>query len=187
MDLQEMPVRDYFLKTERLGFSVWDENDLPDAVELWCNPAVTRFIVAGGRMSEEQARQRLAKEIDTYRTAGIQYWPVYLVETGGNIGCCGLRPYKPEKNVLEMGVHIKEQYWGKGFAAEACSAVIAYAFDRLGADALFAGHNPNNAASAQLLKMLGYAYTHDEFYAPTGLRHPSYLMTRQDYAARRKK
>lgn len=29
--------RRYFLKTERLGFSEWMENDLPLAVKLWGN------------------------------------------------------------------------------------------------------------------------------------------------------
>jgi [ribosomal protein S5]-alanine N-acetyltransferase len=30
----------------------------------------------------------------------------------------------------------------------------------------------------QLLAKLGFHYTHDEFYPPTGLQHPSYLLMR---------
>lgn len=174
-------MRDFFLNTARLGFSVWSENDISDALELWGNPKVTEFIVADGRMSKEQVYQRLKKEIETYNNAKIQYWPIYFIETNQNVGCCGVRPYDSENNIFEMGIHLKEQYWGKGFAQEACSAVIDYAFNTLRASALFAGHNPKNAASAQLLKKLGFTYTHDEFYPPTGLYHPSYLMTMQDY------
>lgn len=174
-------MKDYFLETKRLGFSVWSEKDFSDALELWGNPEVTKFIVAGGKMSEGQVFQRLRKEIEAYNNINIQYWPVYLIETNENIGCCGLRAYDSHKNILEIGIHLKEKYWGKGFAQEACSAVIGYAFDTLGVNALFAGHNPKNVASAQLLKKLGFTYTHDEFYPPTGLYHPSYLMTRQDY------
>lgn len=174
-------MREFFLTTDRLGFSVWNENDTLDALELWGNPEVTKFIVADGKMLEEQVHQRLKKEIETYNNANIQYWPVYVIETHENIGCCGLRPYDLEKNILEMGIHLKEQFWGKGFAQEACLAVIDYAFNTLQVDALFAGHNPKNTASARLLKKLGFTYTHDEFYPPTGLYHPSYLMTKQDY------
>ncbi|HYE11054.1 MAG TPA: GNAT family N-acetyltransferase [Patescibacteria group bacterium] len=174
-------MREYFLKTARLGFSLWSNNDLLEALELWGNPAVTKYISADGRMSEEQVQQRLMKEIETYDRHNIQYWPVYLLETNENVGCCGLRPYDSEKNILELGIHLKEKLWGKGFAQEACSAVIEHAFDTLGANALFAGHNPKNTASAQLLKKLGFTYTHDEFYPPTGLQHPSYLMRKQDY------
>lgn len=174
-------MRDFFLNTKRLRFSVWSEKDINDALELWGNPQVTKFIAPDGKMSKEQVHQRLKREIETYNNANIQYWPICFIENNQNVGCCGLRPYDSENNIFEMGIHLKEQYWGKGFAQEACTAVIGYAFRTLSANALFAGHNPKNIASAQLLKKLGFTYTHDEFYPPTGLQHPSYLMTKQDY------
>lgn len=166
--------------TKRLGFSIWSEEDLFDASELWGNPEVTKFITAEGKMTKEQVEQRLKREIETYNYNNIQYWPIYLLENNQNIGCCGLRPYDIENRIYEMGIHLKERYWGKGFAREACSTAIEYAFDTLGANALFAGHNPKNTASAQLLKKLGFKYTHNEFYPPTGLYHPSYLLTKED-------
>lgn len=172
-------MKDFFLNTVRLGFSTWSENDLTDAMGLWGNEAVTKYIT--GKMSEEQVAQRLKKEIENYNNYGIQYWPVYLIETDENIGCCGLRPYNPKDKTLEMGIHLKDQYWGQGLAQEACGAVINYAFNTLGIYALFAGHNPKNEASAKLLKRLGFTYMSDEFYPPTGLYHPSYLMTRQNF------
>jgi hypothetical protein len=49
----------------------------------------------------------------------------------------------------------------------------------MGIEALFAGHNPNNEKSGMLLGKLGFEYTHDEFYEPTGLQHPSYLLKRE--------
>lgn len=177
----ECNMKEFFLNTVRIGFSVWSEKDIPDALELWGNPEVTKFIVAEGRMSKEQVQQRLIKEIETYSKSNVQYWPIYSIETNENLGCCGLRPYDPENNIFEIGIHLKKKYWGKGFAQEACSVVIEYAFNNLGANALFAGHNPKNSASAQLLKKLGFIYTHDEFYQPTGLYHPSYLMTKREY------
>jgi RimJ/RimL family protein N-acetyltransferase len=177
-------MREFFLNTSRLGFSLWSEEDISDALELWGNLEVTKFIVADGKMSKEQVEQRLRKEIETYNNYNIQYWPIYLIETNQNVGCCGIRPYDSENNIFEMGIHLKQQYWGKGIAQEACSAIIEYAFNYLKANALFAGHNPKNSASAGLLKKLGFTYTHDEFYPPTGLYHPSYLMTKQEYVGK---
>lgn len=174
-------MHEFFLRTPRLGFSIWNENDISDALELWGNPEVTKFIVADGIMLKEQVQQRLKKEIEIYSISNIQYWPIYLIETNQNVGCCGLRPYDLENNILEMGIHLKEQYWGKGFALEACSAIIKYAFNTLKVSTLFAGHNPKNTASAGLLKKLGFTYMHDEFYPATGLYHPSYFMIKQDY------
>lgn len=175
-------MREFFLNTERLGFSIWREEDMPDALELWGDPEVTKFVVMGGKMSKEQVEQRLRKEMETYDNFHVQYWPIYFKDNNRIIGCCGLRPYDLDKNTYEMGAYIKKDYFQKGFGGEACAAVIKYAFDTLKVEALFVGHNPNNVKSARLVKKLGFKYTHDEFYAPTGLDHPSYLMTREDYA-----
>lgn len=105
----------------------------------------------------------------------VQYWPLFDLKSEEFIGCCGLRPYDSEKNIYEIGIHIKSDYWGHGYASEAATAVILYAFDQLKADNLFAGHNPQNIASKNLLKKLGFIYSHNEFYEPTGLNHPSYF------------
>src|SRR5687768_6525043 len=136
---------------------------------------VTRLI--GGPFSREQVRQRLGREIAAQAEHGIQYWPMFALATGEHIGCCGLRPREP--GMHELGFHIRKAHWGRGYASEAARTVIRYAFDSLGVQALFAGHNPANAASRALLGRLGFEYTHDEHYPATGLMHPSYLLRRR--------
>jgi len=164
----------YFLRSRRLGFRPWSDADIGLADGLWGDPEVTRFI--GGPFSNEKVRERLAREIATQREHGMQYWPMFLLGTGEHVGCCGLRPYKLEDKVHELGFHIRKLHWGQGYAQEAAQTVIGYAFEMLAATALFAGHNPANESSRHLLLKLGFEYTHDEFYAPTGLYHPSYLL-----------
>ncbi|HXW17047.1 MAG TPA: GNAT family N-acetyltransferase [Candidatus Acidoferrales bacterium] len=168
---------DYFLKSERLGFRCWSANDLALAMGLWGDPRVTAFI--GGPFTQEKVRERLAREIREMETHGVQYWPIFLLESDQHAGCAGLRPYRPEQKVYELGVHLCQACWGKGFAIEASRAAIRYGFDVLGADALFAGHHPDNAASRRLLSKLGFEYTHEELYTPTGLMHPSYLLRKK--------
>jgi [ribosomal protein S5]-alanine N-acetyltransferase len=170
------PGKEYFLVTERLGFRPWRSDDLDRAAELWGDPEVTRFI--GGPLSREAAEARLAAEMATRAAAGIQYWPIFHRQGGAHVGCCGLHPYRPAEVIHELGFHIRPAFWRRGLALEAARAVIAHAFGPLGAPALFAGHNPDNHASRAMLAKLGFRYTHDEFYPPTGLMHPSYLLTR---------
>ncbi len=170
----------YFLQSERLGFRPWSEADGALAWGLWGDAEVTKFI--GGPFSEEQVRQRLTRELTTMQTHGIQYWPVFLLASGDHVGCCGLRPYRDSEKIYEIGFHIRRQYWGQGYASEAARAVMGYAYLVLGANGLFAGHNPANATSRHLLFKLGFRYTHDEYYAPTGLNHPSYLLTAAEFA-----
>jgi len=176
--------RAYFLTTDRLGFARWTENDLPLAAALWADPEVTALI--GGPFSPEQIRQRLIREIGSMHAYGVQYWPILLRGAENDarkdddefVGCAGLRPYRTEDRIYEIGVHLRPAYWGIGLAQEAARAVITYAFETLGAKALFAGHHPANAASRKLLEKLGFRFTHRELYPPTGLEHPSYLLER---------
>ena len=169
----------YFLRTERLGFRQWSEADLGLAMGLWGDEEVTKLI--GGPFSQEQVRERLTQEISNLNTYGVQYWPIFLLSSDEHLGCCGLRPYRSDHRVYEIGVHIRAAHWGRGFALEATRAVMEYAFVRLAATGLFAGHNPTNEASRRLLERLGFHYTHDEFYPPTGLHHPSYIFTADEF------
>ena len=165
-------MREFFMKTNRIGFSRWTDEDIDLAVSLWGNPDVTQFICTTGVFSPEDISARLNKEIENDRQFGIQYWPVFELATGELIGCCGLRPYSD--GIYEIGFHLRPQFWRKGFAVEAAAAAINYAFNKLLADGLFAGHNPKNIASSKVLAKLNFKYLRDEFYAPTGLYHPSY-------------
>lgn len=167
---------DYFLTSRRLGFRCWTSGDLPFALRIWTDPEVTRFI--GEPCTPEAARLRLQKEIAHGEECGLQYWPIFLLEGDQHAGCAGLHTYHAERRIYELGVHLRPEFWGKGLAREASGTVIAYAFGTLGAEALFAGHHPANKASRRLLRRLGFVHTHEEFYPPTGLMHPSYLLRR---------
>ena len=56
-------MREYFLKTERLGFSKWTANDTELAFGLWGDPEVTKLICASGAFTDQEVRDRLATEI----------------------------------------------------------------------------------------------------------------------------
>jgi len=173
----------YFLKSSRLGFRQWCEDDLAIAIQLWGDYEVTKFFDARGQWSRDEVRKRLADEIKTEKQYGVQYWPIFRLATEGHAGCCGLRPYDLSAEVYEIGFHIRSNLWRHGYAHEAAGAVMGYAFHTLRVNGLFAGHNPNNTASRHLMRQLGFRYTHDEFYSPTGLDHPSYEMNASEYAS----
>src|SRR5579864_2272467 len=157
---------EYFLRSERLGFRRWCEQDLSLAMGLWGDPEVMKFIDLRGQLSTDQVKEILYKQIANERELGIQYWPMFLLKGGEHVGCCGLRPYDPQRRIYELGVHIRPKWWRQGLAGEAATAVIDYGFEKLGAAALFAGHNPNNSSSRGLLEKLGFQFTHKEYYPP---------------------
>jgi [ribosomal protein S5]-alanine N-acetyltransferase len=116
------------------------------------------------------------REVTSMREQKVQFWPVFLLEDGDFVGCCGLRPYKLEECIYELGYAFRPSHWGKGVAIESAQAVITHAFDSLGARGLFAGHHPENLASRRVLEKLRFRHTHEELYEPTGKLHPSYVL-----------
>jgi len=171
-------VRPLFLSSERIGFTHWLVDDLPLAKSLWGDPQVTRF--HGGAWSSEQIEERLTSEIETRQRWGVQYWPLFLKETGEHIGCCGFHTRDQPNGVWELGCHLRRDFWSKSLGREAATAVIDYGFRTLGFNAVFAGHHPSNAASRNFLQHLGFQYTHDELYPATQLIEPCYLLNRPE-------
>ena len=172
----------YFVATARVGFRCWSTADLPLALALWGDPQVTRFI--GGPFSRDQIRQRLEDEIAMMRAHHVQYWPLFMLRSGEHVGCGGLRPYDLDHGIYELGFHLRPAYWGQGLAVEVGQAIITFAFDTLRATALRAGHHPANAPSQRVLEKLGFHFTHEELYPPTGLQHRSYVLARDDRITR---
>ncbi|QHZ45808.1 MULTISPECIES: GNAT family N-acetyltransferase [Bacillus] len=169
-------MRDYFLQSKRIGFSLWSKEDMDLANVLWGDPDVTAYISSRGRLEAEEVKNRLQQEIEQYQTDGVQYFPIFAIDNHAFIGCCGLRPYNLDERVYEIGFHLVRSMWHKGYASEAAKSMIDYAYTKVNASKLFAGHHPENQASRKLLNKLGFRYTHDEFYPPTGLHHPSYIL-----------
>lgn len=176
-------MRSYWITTPRLGFAVWTPDDREAARALWCDPEVTRYI--GRRpMTPAQADERLAAEIDRQAAYGMQYWPLFSLASGAFVGCCGLRPWDSEPGdtgagVFVLGFHLLPAYWGQGYATEAARAVMNHAFTALHADGLYAGHHPDNDASAHVLQKLRFRRTRADYYPPTGLYHPAWRYARE--------
>jgi RimJ/RimL family protein N-acetyltransferase len=183
MGVNGTPARDYFLTTARLGFGHWSASDLALARGLWGNTEVTAWI--GGPFTKEQIEQRLSQEIASLQANGVQYWPLFILQTNQHAGCAGLRPYQPDQRIYELGFHLRPECWGRGLAEEAGQALVRYAFEQMGASALFAGHHPGNRRSSRVLAKLGFQFVREEFYPPTGLQHPSYLLTHSDYSGKK--
>jgi len=164
----------YFLKSSRLGFRPWRHQDLPLALALWEDPSVNAWV--RGPLSPAAIQTRLEEEIRRHNECGVQYWPVFLLADDSHIGCSGLRP--KAEDLLELGYYLKPSFWGAGLATEAAAKVAEYAFVSIGVEALFAGHHPGNLASQRVLEKLGFERAGEEFYEPSGVIEPTYLLHR---------
>jgi len=90
------------------------------------------------------------------------------------VGSCGLG--RRASGAVEMGYWIARPFWGRGYATEACFALIDMA-RTLGLTSLEGSHFLDNPASARVLEKLGFE--------PTGLVAPRISCARgQEVAAR---
>jgi ribosomal-protein-alanine N-acetyltransferase len=150
-------------------------DDFPLAVALWGDPEVTKY--HGGQWSPKQISDRFDLEIATHKQHKVQYWPIFLKDTSEHVGCCGLQPRDETNGVWELGCHLRRSHWSKSLGREAAEAVIVHSFNVLGVRSIIAGHHPANLASQRFLQHLGFRYTRDEFYPPTQLMEPCYILT----------
>ena len=159
----------------RLVFRSWSENDTALAESLWCDPEVTRFF--GGAMSREQAHDRLHIECERDRSLGMQYWPIFLRETGEFVGCAGLRPWSMDPQTIEVGVNLMRSAWGLRLGEEALLAVLAHGFDTLDLPVIVAGHGIAHDNSRKLLERVGFKYTQDILWGPKEIEVCMWAMT----------
>lgn len=113
------------LETERLILRRFKESDLQDLFEYLSDPEVVRYEPYKPKTLEE-TREDLAWRVSTEEMAAVE------LKDGkkliGNV-YLGRRDFES----LEIGYVFNRRYWGQGFAAESCRALIRQAFQRGGA------------------------------------------------------
>ena len=78
-------------------------------------------------------------------------------ESGTLIGNCGLIPYRWEEPEIELGYRLGRRWWRRGYATEAASACLRFAFGELGLERVVAVTDPDNVASQRVLAKIGMA------------------------------
>ena len=101
------------------------------------------------------------------KDSGTYAWVISLSPTGLPIGGCGLDPGSvDQEGTAEIGYWLGEEYWGKGYGSEMCTALTAYAFglergiegDRIPLVRVGATVTGGNVASGNVLVKCGYRH-----------------------------
>jgi ribosomal-protein-alanine N-acetyltransferase len=71
------------------------------------------------------------------------------------IGWCGLQPFAPYPDKMEIFYGLSPVYWNQGYGTEAARAVLRYGLEVLGLDQVVAGVKPENTASIRVLEKIG--------------------------------
>lgn len=146
------------LETERLQLRRHQVSDFEASCRLWGNDEVTRYI--GGRTSTaEEVWSRLLRYAGHWDLLGYGYFAVIEKQSGAMIGEFGLadfhRSIDPALTDPEAGWVLHPDYHGKGLAAEALTALLAWA-DAQEMPRTCCLIDPENTPSLRLAQRMGY-------------------------------
>ena len=135
------------METARLIIRPFTPADAADLYAYLSREEVVRY-EPYAPFNREQAEEEALR-----RAADPSFHAVVLKETGRVIGNVWFAP--GEWEAWELGYVFHDDCWGRGYATEACHAVLSEGFAR-GVRRVIAMCNPENAASWRLLERLGF-------------------------------
>ena len=146
------------IETQRLRLRGWREEDIEPFIRHTNTPAVMRWL--GGVKSAEEHRQIIRDRIMRWQgELGFTFWVVERKSDGELLGFSGIKiadgDGSPVAGEYEVGWRLREDAWGHGYAREAASASLDYAFDRLDAGQVVAITFAGNTSSWGLMERLG--------------------------------
>ena len=150
------------LETSRLMLRPPRRADFAAVAALWGDAEVTRFILPAP-LSQEEAWARFLRAFGHWTLLGYGFWSVEEKATGRLIGETGfldahrdMRP--PLEGLPEVGWALARAAWGQGYATEAARQVIAFGFEALDLNRIYAGYFVRNPASRRVQEKAGMRF-----------------------------
>jgi RimJ/RimL family protein N-acetyltransferase len=138
------------IETDRLFVRNFKAEDWKDLQEYLSREEVMRFESAWD--TSDEGMRKAAVEL----SRGNSFWACELKSTGKMVGHVYFGKEQPEAfNTWMLGYIFNNDYYGNGYATEACKAVLEYAFKVMGVHRIIAKCSPENNASWKLLERLG--------------------------------
>jgi len=144
-----------WLETLRLSLRDFCAGDADDLYRLDSDPRVMKYIGDGKPASRARVLQLLSRTIAyprLYPDLGI--WHASRRDTGEFIGWLSLK-YAGRSPDIEVGYRLVPGAWGKGFATEGASALVAFGFEDLTLERIIGLTHPGNEASQRVLMKAG--------------------------------
>ena len=140
------------LTTERLILREWRESDFANFAKFQLDKVAARFVSSCDTAHE--AWREMAYFAGHWQLRGYGNWSVERKDTGEHIGRCG--PYFPMGwPEPEIGWTIYPEFQHQGFASEAASASLIYAYEKLGWNTAMSLIAKDNEPSIALANRLG--------------------------------
>lgn len=149
------------------------------------DPAVAAGMLWDPRDDCDAVRADLAHTLAGYDTGRLYRWAIALRENDEQIGVIQLVRLDETQNTAGFAYMLGRDFWGRGYAAEALTAVLGFAFGRLGLGCIAADHFADNPASGRAMEKAGLRRLGvlPGKYQKHGVRHDAvqYAITREEF------
>jgi len=143
-----------FIETKRLLLRPFVPADCQRLVEIFGDHRVAKWVDDGGALSEEKANRWIAASISSIQKNGTSAGAVIEKSTQRMIGWGGI--VHPHDALPEIIYGFEFSAWGKGYGTELATAIVRDCFTAHHFDSICASIDPENNASAKILKSLGF-------------------------------
>ena len=147
------------IRTERLVVRPWRAEDAEDAVGVYGDEDVARWLSPVMQRVEDLAQMRklLAEweRQEDQMQAPAGRWAVERRSDGRVVGGIALMVIPPWEQDLEFAWQLAQDARGQGYAVEAASALARWAFGHPGTDEVFAVVHATNQAGTSMARRLG--------------------------------
>ncbi len=144
------------LRGDRLVLRGFRERDLDDFYTVHSDPAVMRYWSFPAWTDISQATEYFASARSGCDPERLLCWATTLADTDRLIGGVTLFAINPAQQRAEIGYALGSAHWGNGYAQEALSLVLDFAFETLDLRRVEADIDPRNASSRKLAERLGF-------------------------------
>jgi RimJ/RimL family protein N-acetyltransferase len=148
------------LETDRLRLRARKLDDFPFFRDIWRDPDVTRFIGSGPR-PEEETWTKFLRIVGLWQLLGFGYWVIEEKASGALIGEAGLAEFRRDMipsiaGVPELGYAFAASAHGKGYATEACRAIVAWGDEHMPGQRMCCIIDETNVASLRVAEKCGF-------------------------------
>ena len=162
------------LETERLRLEPFAQQHVAGLHAMDSDPEVMRFI--GPVRTLDETIEGIARVSERWQRLGYGWWAVVDKASREILGAaCVQYIANVEGAPLEVGWRLATSAQGQGYATEAGSAALQFAFGHLHADLVLAVADQKNTASHNVMRRLGMSYrgieTHYDLPLTTYVKH----------------
>lgn len=155
------------LDTKRLLLRPWRDSDLSEFARLNDDPTVMEFMPR--RLNRDESDAMAARIRAAMESTGWGLWAVEVKNSPNSpdvgvpfIGYVGLAVPTFDANFtpcVEVGWRLAKEHWGHGYATEAATACLHFAFEQLKLEQIVSFTVPMNTRSSRVMERIGM--THD--------------------------